>query len=135
MKMRHDLAKLDELRFANRGIVDPPILCLEVSIESADALFAALEIHSQNALPAKSIALPDFPHRRACGEGVKLRCCAHTPSRRGADKCEQSTPGTDAAAFDADWNPIGLQRQSETINQRAEPRSEEHTSELQSLRH
>src|SRR5271157_2038910 len=121
MKMRHDLAKLDELRFANRGIVDPAILCLEMSIDSADALFAALELDSRDALAAESIALPDFPYRRAGGEGVKLRRCAHAPSRRGADKCEQAAPGTEAAALDADWNPIGLQRQGEAIDKRAEP--------------
>src|ERR1019366_115383 len=92
-----------------------------MSIDGADALFAALELDSQNALAAESVALPDFPYRRAGGEGVKLRRCAHAPSRRGADKCEQSAPWTTAAALDEDWNPIGLQRHGETIDMRAEP--------------
>src|SRR5208283_1719122 len=114
--MRHDLAKLDELRLANFGIVDSPIFCLEVSVDSTDALFAALKLHGQNALPAKSIALPHSPCRRAGGEVVKLRRCPHAPSRGGANKCEQSALGTEAAALDADWDPIGLQRQGETID-------------------
>ena len=96
MGTRHDLAKLDELRFANFGMVDPTILRLEVSVDSADALFAALKLHGQNALPAKSIALPHSPCRRARGEGVKLRRCARAPSGGGADKCEQSALGADA---------------------------------------
>src|SRR5208282_6363139 len=93
-----------------------------MSIDNANALLAALKLHGQNALPAESIALPDFPYRRAGGEGVKLRRCARAPSRRGADKCEQSAaPGTAAPALDADWNPIGSQREGETIDMRAEP--------------
>src|ERR1019366_2203754 len=77
MEVGHDLAKLDELRFANFGIVDPRILWLKMRVDGADALFAALELDSKNALAAESIALPDFPYRRAGGEGVKLRRCAH----------------------------------------------------------
>jgi len=56
-----------------------------MSIDRADALFAALEVDGQDAFSAQSITLPDFPHRRAYTKGLKLRRNDSLPSSGSAD--------------------------------------------------
>ena len=92
-----------------------------MSVDCADAVFATLQLNCQNAFPAKAIALPDFPYRRAGGERVKLRRRNRAPSCGSADEHKQSAPGNTAPTLDADRSPIRLQCQDETIDMRAEP--------------